>query len=110
MAFEQRGNGVYYYRKERQGGKVKSVYGGGGLLGACFEALDRESREERAFKQQQRKEAAGAMRAIDRAAKESWKEIRAAHEAAMMAAGYHKHKRQWRKKRVNKTEQNSGKG
>jgi hypothetical protein len=107
MAFEQRGSGVYYYRKERQGGKVKSVYVGGGLLGALAEELDREAKEDRAFKLRQRKAAAEAMRAIDQASKESWKEIRAAHEAAMIAAGYHKHNRQWRKKRVNKTEQDS---
>jgi hypothetical protein len=49
MAWEER-NGRSYYRKERNGGRVRSVYVGAGVMGrglALLDGLDRAEAEER---------------------------------------------------------------
>ena len=99
MGWEQRGNNHYYYRKERDGSRVRSVYVGGGetaLLIAQLEVLQREEAQERregerhelAKHEQQDATIEAASRLID-----------TIKEAALIAAGFHTHKRQWRKKR-----------
>jgi hypothetical protein len=47
MAWEKRGNGLYYYRKRREGQRVISEYIGAGEFAqaiATLDALDRERR------------------------------------------------------------------
>lgn len=47
MGWEQRGNGEYYYRKARRGGRVVSEYVGRGDFASLAALLDEERREER---------------------------------------------------------------
>lgn len=99
MGMERRGNGRYYYRKERKGGRVVSTYMGGGEIGVLYAELDALERAERAEQQ--------AAEAAERAA---WQEVRQAVEpvaslagqaaaALLTAQGYHRHKGQWRRRR-----------
>jgi hypothetical protein len=89
----------YYYRSERQGGRVKTTYVGAGELGlfaAVLEAEERQEREaERVAVRAEREEAD----AEERAVVEWFDGIQAVADAAMIAAGLHKHKGQWRRKR-----------
>ncbi|MBX7253223.1 MAG: hypothetical protein K1X50_14675 [Candidatus Promineofilum sp.] len=44
MGWETRGNGTYYYRKARDGGRVVSEYIGAGMLAEAYAELDAEAR------------------------------------------------------------------
>lgn len=111
MAWEQRGNRSYYYRKHRVGGRVRSDYVGAGDIGRLCADDDRQ-------KQQARQAARAALHAVRRAEAEvdrqlaqAEADIAALTEAALRAAGYHKRKGQWRKKRhgnQNATSEDSG--
>ena len=100
MGWEPRGRGRYYYHKKRDGGRVVSEYCGRGDLGhmvaaevdsgktlfALLRDLDRAERQEQ--------------RAIDAAIDQAGGLVRALMQDALTRAGYHQHKRQWRKRRT----------
>jgi hypothetical protein len=98
MGWEKRSNGLYYYRKRREGGRVVSEYVGSGELAqaiATLDALDRQRRElERLDWQEQREEILG----IARAGNEAQALILDLTRAWLLAQGYHTHKGQWRRK------------
>lgn len=99
MSWETRGNGTYYYRKTRRGGRVVSEYIGAGYVAEALAGLDEIERHER-------QRAADEWRAVvesDRQQAEALAEIdqlvKSAVAAVLIANGYHTHKRQWRKAR-----------
>ncbi len=99
MGWEQRGNNQYYYRKEREGSRVKSVYVGRGEIAhmiseiqsssPVLERLARATRSPEAIKS----EKAEAVLA------QSAELIQLLTQAALLAAGFHTHHRQWRRRR-----------
>ncbi len=99
MAWETRGGRRYYYRKVWKDGRCFSVYEGGGL-GAEFVA-ERAATERAtvANTAQTHRTEMARQDAIDAQIDQSWALVSAATEAALEAAGYHRHKRQWRLKR-----------
>ncbi len=89
----------YYYKSERVGGRVKTTYFGAGESGSlmanivAFERLERAADRERS--REERAEAEAEEQAIS-----GWFDgVQAVTDAAMIAAGFHKHKGQWRRKR-----------
>ncbi len=99
MGWEKRGGREYYYRKERDGSRVRSVYVGGGETARLIAQLDALTSDEREGK-----------RALARMEREQWQEQEAELDAlaelvdavaagVLLAAGYHLHKRQWRLQR-----------
>lgn len=99
MGWEQRGTFKYYYRKERDGSRVKSVYVGRGEIAHMVANLQSTSGLfERALRiacppqtEQLRDEDAKlehACRLID-----------SITHASLLAAGFHMHRRQWRRTR-----------
>lgn len=99
MAWEERNGRRYYYRKVRRGGRVFSVYEGGGLGGQLAELRDTSERKERAqTRAELRRETAHHDR-IDALIGEAWQIVEAATRSALEAEGYHLHKREWRLKR-----------
>lgn len=100
MGWEQRGNQSYFYRKERTEGSVRSVYVGHGefaVLIVQFEAMKREERVAQQVEQRQERRGVAALdQTIDRLAQLST----TLTEAVLLTAGFHQHKRQWRKKRI----------
>lgn len=99
MGWEQRGKNSYYYKKEREGSKVKSVYVGRGEMAHMISKLESSSAElERLMRAKKSIEAHELQRAegvLDRA-------IELTHlftQAALLSAGFHTHHRQWRRKR-----------
>jgi hypothetical protein len=100
MAWETRGSGTYYYRKTRRGNKVVSAYVGGGDVGVCIALMDAEDRERRAEADRERRRA-------EAEADERFRRVEAACDLLaslatdlMESSGYHKHKGQWRRKRM----------
>jgi hypothetical protein len=89
----------YFYKSEREGGRVKSTYFGAGESGSlmaewiALERLEREAERER--ERGERGESDAAERSIS-----DWFDgVQAVADAAMLAAGFHKHKGQWRRRR-----------
>ncbi len=99
MGWETRGSKSYYYRKERSGGRVRSVYVGSGETARLIAQLDDLQTDERE-----------GNRAIARTEREQWQEqdaeldrvcvlIKTFTTGALLAAGFHTHKRQWRRRK-----------
>jgi hypothetical protein len=97
MGIEQRGNGLYYYRKERRAGRVVSVYAGCGLLGTLASELDAERRAEQEYKRKQERAARGEIERQDKAVRELSQIAQTVARAVLLAEGCHTHKGQWRK-------------
>ncbi len=107
MGWEDRNGRSYYYRKERVGNTVRSVYVGSGeqsKLISQFDALLKDERE--------------GQRALKRIEREQWEKHNAeldrlcAHiekltTGALLVAGFHIHKRQWRRIRDEREHHNT---
>jgi hypothetical protein len=100
MGWEARGGKSYYYRKERDGASVRSVYVGSNETAQLIAQLDALQTDEREGK-----------RALAQIEREQWQEQDAELDALSMivdqvtaatliAQGFHQHKRQWRRKRT----------
>ena len=100
MGWEQRGKGVYLYKKVRDGDRVRSVYVSGGTF---FQEMDevlnreREAKNERARLEEQKEQE--EIEATERNIREIDQQIREELSAVLTASGYHHHKGQWRKRR-----------
>ena len=97
MAWEDRNGRRYYYRKRRKGGRVVSEYVGSGLAGQTAEAFDTENKQEAAYRRAAFQEQKASVARIDSQAGEIEKYTQAITRACLLLAGYHAHKRQWRK-------------
>jgi hypothetical protein len=99
MAWEQRGANAYYYKKERDGSKVKSVYVGRGEIAHMVSQLQSSSIEleklMRVKKSIDTLESEKAEVTLDRALEL----IQLFTQATLLTAGFHTHHRQWRRKR-----------
>ena len=99
MGWEARGNGLYYFRYRKVNGRVTRQYLGAGAvaeLAAAADALRRADRkaamEARRAEQARWREALAPLLELSRVA-----DLMA--RAALLAGGYHRHARTWRKKR-----------
>lgn len=99
MAWEERAGRRYYYRKVRKGGRVFSVYEGGGLGGELAATSDAERRKERGRETRTLRAELALQDAIDEKMDAAWLIVQRAAREALEAVGYHQHKRQWRLKR-----------
>jgi hypothetical protein len=99
MGWETRGNGQYYYRKVRAGGRVRSEYLGAGpwvveladVEGDARSLAEAERRAWRAEVDAERR-AEATLAEVDRI-------VRDLAAAVLIAAGCHTHRRQWRRQR-----------
>lgn len=99
MAWEERARRRYYYRKVRKGGRIFSVYEGGGLGGKLAEARDAERRRERDCETRTARAELARQDALDAKIDAAWLIVERAARETLEAAGYHQHKRQWRLRR-----------
>lgn len=102
LAWEVRNGRRYYYRKVRRGGRVFSVYEGGGLSGRISEMQVAEACAEKQARALTLREQAARDDSIDAMIDESWRMVSAATAAALESAGFHRHKGQWRLRRDEK--------
>jgi hypothetical protein len=99
MGWEQRGKNQYFYKKEREGSRVKSVYVGRGEIAQMVAQLQSSSplleRFARTMKSPQQVQQEKAEAALEQASDL----IKLISHAAFLTAGFHTHKRQWRRMR-----------
>jgi hypothetical protein len=93
--------GRYYTRSHKVNGRVVREYIGGGLLGELAARRDAIDRQDREAERAERKAVQAEMDARDALVNDLNDVADLLAHAALLAAGYHRHKRgQWRKKRV----------
>lgn len=98
MGWETRDGRDFYYRKRRVGGRVESIYVGGGLIGTLAAREDaRVARQRRAERDTRASPDVAAMDDALAAFAEYTDALVMAH---LLAHGYHRHHRgEWRKRR-----------
>jgi hypothetical protein len=100
MGWKTINGGRYYYRAERVGDRVQTTYFGTGKFGSLMARTDEILKAEREDKRREcraeREESALEEKSIS-----DWFDgVQAVADAAMVAAEFHKHKGQWRRKRT----------
>jgi hypothetical protein len=99
MGWEQRGNNSYYYKKERQGSTVRSVYVGPGEIAHMISQIQSNTplieKLARSINSAEKNRSEKAKAALEQASDL----VRLITQAALLSAGFHTHKRQWRKRR-----------
>jgi hypothetical protein len=96
MGWERRGNHEYFYQKQRDGSRVKSVYVGRGEIAHLISQFQTSSAVvERIARANRLLEAKKAETAFDSVTEL----IHLVTSATLLSAGFHTHKRQWRRKR-----------
>ena len=98
MGWEQRGNNQYYYRKEREGSRVKSTYVGRGELASMISEFESSSKVVERLARGKH-DAIAHFTHQDSELEKVCGLIDLIRDAALLSAGFHTHKRQWRKKR-----------
>ena len=104
MAWEERERGGRYYtRSRRKDGRVVREYVGTGPFAEIVAASDRTGREiAEAERKQEKAQHRGELERLDALAAPVLELDRAAEilvRAHLVAAGYHRHKREWRRRR-----------
>jgi hypothetical protein len=100
MAWVYEGNRRNYYRSRRVGGKVRSEYFGSGAAAELAAALDRERRRQRQAERERRRADEERWAASDSPLEMLVAATDMVVEAALLAAGYHRHAMgDWRKRR-----------
>lgn len=100
MGIEQRKGNLYYYEKRREGDRVVSEYVGSGPV-ASLAQKRAEIERERKWAERQRLQARRiSMAEIDNALDGFSRLVDSVMAAELLLNGYHKHKRQWRRRRI----------
>ena len=95
MGWERRGNHSYYYRKEREGSKVKSVYVGRGEIAEMVSQFQSKSSIIEKLTRSTNQDGTKTKKA-ERVFEQATQLLT---EASLLIAGFHTHHRQWRRKR-----------
>lgn len=99
MGWEQRGTNRYYYKKEREGSKVKSVYVGRGEIAHMVSQLQSSSAELEKLMRAKRSIEANELKHVEATLDRAIELTQLFTQAALLVAGFHTHHRQWRRKR-----------
>ena len=100
MGWKRRGGRSYFYRSVREGGRVRSEYVGGGESAALIAKLAALAATKQEMEREDWRAARERMEQEERAAAEMFDRIEALADAAMVAAGFHRHHRgQWWRRR-----------
>jgi hypothetical protein len=96
MGWETRGTGRYYYHKRKVNGKAVSEYIGAGDGAVLMALMHQEEAHKRKAWQAVKHEQARLDKEID----ELRDQVQTVVAALLLVAGYHQHKRMWRKQRA----------
>ena len=100
MGWETRPRGGRYYtRSKKIGGRVVREYVGTGYVAERIAQMDAEEREEREQVQAALKAERDRIRAQGKAVMDYCRNVDEVLTEALLAAGYHNHKGQWRRRR-----------
>lgn len=100
MGWEQRNSNRYYYRKRWQNGTCVSEYVGTGSLAETIATLEQLDQEQQRLTCMSWQQVQIETEAFDRQINELCAQIRTVTRAVLIATGHHRHKGQWRKKRM----------
>ncbi len=98
MGWEMRKGRLYYYRKERRGGRVVSRYVGEGEEAEMAAAVQAELTREKLAEQRRARVEREEERQTDRQVEELCELASMMAAGALVLAGYHPHKGQWRRR------------
>jgi hypothetical protein len=100
VAWEVRGNAHrYYYRTQRLAdGRVKKSYVGPGSAGELAAAADQVKRAERDLAIQRHRDLIQLVARMTEPLTDLCRDCDVVTEAALLAAGYHRHRGEWRKR------------
>jgi hypothetical protein len=99
MGWEQRGSNSYYYKKERDGCRVRSTYVGRGEVAHVVANFESSSAEIEKLLRAQKSIEAGELKRIEDTLDRAVELVQLFTQATLLTAGFHTHKRQWRRKR-----------
>ncbi len=91
--------GRYFYRSRREGQRVVSEYVGCGDVGALVAEVDNAKQLARAAARRALLEEVSQARLVDAAMADLRNAADEAANKALLAAGFHRHKRTWRRRR-----------
>jgi hypothetical protein len=99
MGWESRGNGLYYFRYRKVDGRVVREYVGAGAVAEIAAAADALRRADRRAAVEARRAEEASWQAALAPLLELSQVADLMARAALLAGGYHRHARTWRKKR-----------
>lgn len=99
MGWEQRGNNQYYYKKERSGSSVKSVYVGRSEIAHMISQFQSSSAEVEKLMRVKKSIEADELKRIEDTLDRAVELVQLFMQATLLTAGFHTHHRQWRRKR-----------
>ena len=99
MGWEKRGSNEYYYRKEREGSRVKSVYVGRGEMADMISQIQSSSPLLERLARTMKSPAVVKQEKAEAALEQALDLTHLVTQAALITAGFHTHHRQWRLKR-----------
>jgi|SRR5215217_2602988 len=99
MAWERRGSNLYYYQSERINGRVRKKYVGTGEVAQARAHADKTIRRSRATRSERARAELVEARTLASAGEELCEAADILAVAELVAAGYHKHKGEWRMRR-----------
>ena len=99
MAWERRGDRLYYYQSERVDGRVRKRYVGRGEVAELVAHADETRRAVRERRRQDERAELERARELSEAGAELDAVAEILARAEMVAAGYHDHRGEWRRRR-----------
>src|SRR5215212_66582 len=100
MAWERRGSNLYYYQSERSiDGRVRKKYVGTGEVAQAIAHADETIRRRRAAQSERARVELEEARTLASAGEELCEAADILAVAQLVAAGYHRHKGEWRMRR-----------
>ena len=103
MAWEKRVGRFYYYRSRRAGERVRKQYIGAGEFAEALAHSDETISLIRKLERDKGREEVGRLEDLATPVLEIDETIDVLARAALVAAGYHRHKGEWRRERTTRT-------
>jgi hypothetical protein len=99
LAWERRGSNLYFYQSQRVDGRVRKKYVGTGEVAEGVAYADETIRRTRAERRERERAQLEEARGLVAAGDELHEAVEILARAEMVAAGYHRHKGEWRMRR-----------
>jgi hypothetical protein len=99
LAWERRGSNLYYYQSQRVNGRVRKKYVGTREVAQAIAHADETIRRSRAAQSERARVELEEARTITSAGEELCEAADILAVAELVAAGYHRHKGEWRMRR-----------
>jgi hypothetical protein len=89
----------YYYKSRRVGGRIETTYHGAGESASLFAQIDAIDRLEKVAEREKDRDEREESDSEEQTIAGWFDHVQTVADAAMVEAGFHKHRGQWRRKR-----------